>query len=67
MKELGYGENYLYPHNFENGLVSQEYFPPEIKEKHYYFPSNRGYEQKLLAFMDKVRKVKGKRQLVAHG
>lgn len=63
MKELGYGENYLYPHNFENGLVSQEYFPPEIKEKHYYFPSNRGYEQKLLAFMDKVRKVKGKDSL----
>jgi len=60
MKELGYGEAYLYPHNFKDGLVSQEYFPPEMKGKCYYFPRNRGYEQKLLAFMEKVRKVKGK-------
>jgi putative ATPase len=60
MKELGYGDDYLYPHDFKDGLVSQEYFPPEMKDKRYYFPRNRGYEQKLLAFMDKVRRVKGK-------
>jgi putative ATPase len=60
MKELGYGEAYLYPHDYKDGLVRQEYFPPEMKDKRYYFPRNRGYEQKLLAFMDKVKKVKEK-------
>ena len=60
MKELGYGEEYLYPHDYRDGLVRQEYFPPEMKEKRYYFPRNRGYEKNLLEFMAKVRKVKGK-------
>jgi putative ATPase len=60
MKELGYGEAYLYPHDYKDGLVRQDYFPPEMKDKRYYFPRNRGYEQKLLAFMEKVKKVRGK-------
>lgn len=60
MKELGYGEAYLYPHDYKNGLVQQEYFPPEMKDRRYYFPKNRGYEQKLQEFLDKVRKVRGK-------
>jgi putative ATPase len=60
MKELGYGEAYLYPHDYKDGIVQQEYFPPEMKDKRYYFPRNRGYEQKLLAFMEKVKKVKDK-------
>lgn len=60
LKELGYGEAYLYPHDYKDGLVRQDYFPPEMKDKRYYFPRNRGYEQKLLAFMDKAKKVKEK-------
>ena len=60
MKELGYGEAYLYPHDYKDGLVRQDYFPPEMEDKRYYFPRNRGYEQKLLAFMEKVSKVRGK-------
>jgi putative ATPase len=63
MKELGYGEAYLYPHDYKDGLVQQEYFPPEMKDKRYYFPKNRGYEKNLLEFMDKVRKVRGKGSL----
>jgi len=60
MKELGYGEAYLYPHDYNDGLVQQEYFPPEMKDKRYYFPKNRGHEQKLQEFLEKVRKVRGK-------
>ena len=60
MKELGYGEAYLYPHDYKDGLVQQEYFPPEMKDKRYYFPKNRGHEQKLQEFLEKVRKVRGK-------
>jgi putative ATPase len=60
MKELGYGEAYLYPHDYKDGLVQQEYLPPEMKEKRYYFPRDRGYEKNLLAFMTKARKARGK-------
>lgn len=60
MKELGYGEGYLYPHDYKDGIVQQEYFPPEMKDKRYYNPRNRGYEKNLLEFMAKVRRVKGK-------
>ncbi|OPX96727.1 MAG: Replication-associated recombination protein A [Syntrophorhabdus sp. PtaB.Bin006] len=57
MKELGYGHDYLYPHDYKDGLVEQEYFPPEITNKKYYFPKNRGYEKRLGEFLEKVRKI----------
>ncbi|OPY67599.1 MAG: Replication-associated recombination protein A [Syntrophorhabdus sp. PtaU1.Bin050] len=57
MKELGYGHDYLYPHDYEDGLVKQEYFPPEITNKRYYFPKNRGHEKRLGEFLEKVRKI----------
>ncbi|OPY66073.1 MAG: Replication-associated recombination protein A [Syntrophorhabdus sp. PtaU1.Bin002] len=57
MKELGYGHDYLYPHDYKDCLVEQEYFPPEITNKRYYFPKNRGYEKRLGEFLEKVRKI----------
>jgi putative ATPase len=30
MKELGYGENYKYSHDFTNNFVQQEFFPEEL-------------------------------------
>ena len=57
MGELGYGNNYLYPHDFDNGIVKQTYFPEEIKNKTYYHPTGRGYEKKLEDFLARVRKI----------
>ncbi|RKG30095.1 replication-associated recombination protein A [Acinetobacter tianfuensis] len=31
MKEQGYGADYLYPHNYPEHFVAQEYLPPELK------------------------------------
>ena len=31
MQQEGYGVNYLYPHDYPEHFVSQEYFPPELK------------------------------------
>ena len=36
MKDLGYGKNYQYPHNFPQSKVKQEYLPKELKGKKYY-------------------------------
>jgi len=60
MKELGYGHQYLYPHDFEDAIVKQDYLPEELKGKRYYHPTDRGYERQLKAFMEKVRKVFGR-------
>ncbi|MCU7492488.1 MAG: replication-associated recombination protein A [Bacteroidota bacterium] len=47
MKELGYGKEYQYPHNFENHFVEKDYLPDELKGKQYYFPTENGQEKTL--------------------
>jgi putative ATPase len=57
MGEMGYGDGYLYPHDFDNAIVKQSYFPDEMKNRRYYQPTDRGQEKKLKDFMEKVRRV----------
>jgi len=57
MEQLGYGDGYLYPHDFSDAIVKQEYFPKQMKNKHYYHPTDRGHEKRLKEFMEKVRKI----------
>ena len=48
MKSLGYGDEYRYAHDEENAYAAGEnYFPPELKDTRYYFPSERGMEAKI--------------------
>lgn len=39
--------NYLYPHNYPNSYVNQEYLPKELKNKKYYHKKNNKYENSL--------------------
>ncbi len=41
---LGHGEGYRYPHNFEGGVVEQQYRPPGAESHVYYEPSGYGEE-----------------------
>ena len=52
MKNLGYGENYKYPHDFPNHFVNQQYLPDEIKEEHFWTPADNPAEDKLKARMN---------------
>lgn len=47
MKNLGYGNNYRYPHNFENHFLEENYLPLELKGKQYYRPAEIGFEKSL--------------------
>jgi len=47
MKELGYGRDYQYAHNFDQAVVDQEHFPEELAGRRYYFPTDRGREQAI--------------------
>ena len=51
MKNLGYGENYKYPHDFPRHFVSQQYLPDELKDEHFWTPADNPAEDKLKARM----------------
>lgn len=36
LKKMGYGKDYLYPHNFPREKIKQEYLPKELKGRKYY-------------------------------
>lgn len=56
MKELGYGAEYRYAHDEPNAYAAGEnYFPPELKETQFYFPTNRGMESKIKEKLDWLR------------
>ena len=47
MKDIGYGENYKYAHDYENNFVDQQYLPDEIKSTLLYHPQNNQQELKI--------------------
>lgn len=47
MKKLGYGKGYLYPHNYPNAKVEQEYLPQGVKRRTFYYPTDRGFELEI--------------------
>ena len=67
MKDIGYGEGYLYDHDTEDCFSGQNYFPEEMKRENFYEPNERGFEREIkkrLDYWDLLRKKKSKpRQL----
>ena len=47
MKELGYGSEYRYSHDFPGHFTEQEYLPENLKERIYYDPTDLGEEKTL--------------------
>jgi len=58
MKDLGYGDNYKYAHNFENNFAEAEFLPEEIKNTMIYNPGNNQREQAQREFLKKHWKNK---------
>ena len=50
------GQNYLYPHDFENHYVEQQYLPDDLKKRKYYIPQDNKNEQSFKEYWDKVKK-----------
>ena len=49
-------ENYIYPHNFENHYVKQQYLPDDVADKKYYEYGDNKTEQAAKAYWDKIKK-----------
>ena len=48
MKDLNYGQDYKYPHDYPGNFVDQPYLPEELKDKKFYQPQPNAQEAKIL-------------------
>lgn len=53
-------KTYLYPHDYPNDYVYQEYLPKKLADKKYYTPKKNGYEATIKAIYDKLENIKSK-------
>jgi putative ATPase len=51
-KQFGHGEDYKYAHDYEGGVVEQEYLP---EARRYYEPTDRGFEAELRKRLEAIR------------
>lgn len=58
MKELGYGKDYKYPHDYPDHFVPEEYLPENLKGRIYYEPSDFGFEKEVKRRLEAWRKKK---------
>ena len=52
MKDLDYGQNYLYPHDHPGNFVKQDYLPEEMDSIQFYFPGKNSTEDRIRAFIE---------------
>ena len=60
MKELNYGKGYLYPHDFENNFIDQDFLPDQINKEIFYNPGNNIKESKIKKWLKENWKKKYK-------
>ncbi|MEO1552149.1 MAG: replication-associated recombination protein A, partial [Pseudomonadota bacterium] len=48
MKDLGYGEGYVYEHDAPEGVSNQPLWPIETLQEEFYTPKEIGFERDLL-------------------
>ncbi|MCB2185775.1 MAG: replication-associated recombination protein A [Deltaproteobacteria bacterium] len=60
MRELGYGTDYQYPHDFPEALVAQDYLPERLRERQYYRPTGRGREKYLAERLARIKEYKAR-------
>jgi putative ATPase len=56
MKDLGYGENYKYAHNYEDHFVRENYLPEDLETPHFYQPGENPREEEMRTRLDKMWK-----------
>ena len=64
MKDLGYGDGYLYDHDTEEGFSGQNYFPRDMPRRAFYRPGEHGFERDIRERLEYWRKLRD-RQVVA--
>jgi putative ATPase len=54
-RDLGYGKNYLYSHDYERGFSGQKHMPESLQNQKLYEPSDHGFEKKIKEYLSWLR------------
>src|ERR1700682_1799393 len=60
MKNIGYGQGYKYAHNFDDKVTDMTCLPDNLAGRTYYKPTDQGFEARLRARLDEIRKIRSK-------
>ena len=58
MKDLGYGDGYIYAHDTKEKISSMQCLPDSLLGKEYFTPGNQGLEAKYKARLEEIKKWK---------
>jgi putative ATPase len=60
MANFGYGKGYQYAHKAEDKLTDMQCLPDNLKDRHYYRPTDQGFEKRLREKMQAIEEWKKK-------
>ena len=61
MKQLGYGQGYVYDHEAPERFSGASYFPDGMARGRYYEPSDEGFEAELTRRLDRLERLRAER------
>ncbi|HPF45762.1 MAG TPA: replication-associated recombination protein A [Emcibacteraceae bacterium] len=61
MKDMGYGKDYQYDHDTEDGFSGQNYFPDNLPREEFYKPVTRGFEREIQKRLDYWKKLRSEK------
>jgi putative ATPase len=62
MKDLGYGKEYKYPHDYPDHFVEEEYLPENLRGRTYYHPTEQGLEKEIKKRLEYWRRKKNEKK-----
>jgi putative ATPase len=60
MKNAGYGQGYQYAHDREEKVTDMTCLPDNLAGRSYYQPTDQGFEMRLRARLEEIRKIKSR-------
>jgi putative ATPase len=67
MRDLGYGKDYAYDHDTEEGFSGQNYFPDGMARRAFYQPVERGFEREIRKRLDYWAKLRDRAKAGGEG
>ena len=61
MKDLGYGDGYVYAHDVENKVADMECLPESLRGRRYYYPTESGSESRMARRLEEIRTLLGRK------
>ena len=61
MKQWGYGQGYKHAHQFEDAVSDMACLPDSLRDRRYYFPTDRGIEKRITERLEELRRKRDPR------